>query len=77
MATLQDTIGAAIGDVILTFTAVTIAAAEYGNTWADVGQHAEKGRCLVVPIAAEVAPATRSTAPACTRCSARATCRLD
>lgn len=56
VATLQDTIGAAIGDVIITFTAVTIAAAEYGNTWADVAQHAEKGRAMVVPIGVEIDP---------------------
>lgn len=51
MASVQDTIGAAIADVIATFTTGTFAA-EYGVDWGATAQHAEKGRVLVTPTGA-------------------------
>ena len=50
MATVGDTIGKAIADVVITFSDITVAAAEYGREWAKTAGHVEGGRCLVVPM---------------------------
>lgn len=53
MATVQDTIGAAIAVVLKTFSAVTITAAAYGKEWPAVAAHVEGGRALVEPLGAD------------------------
>lgn len=52
MATVGDTIGRAIADVIVTFSDVAIARAEYGREYAKTAGHVEGGRALVAPFVA-------------------------
>ena len=52
MATVGDTIGKAIADVIATFSDVTLARAEYGLKWSDVAGGREGGRVIVAPMGA-------------------------